>query len=240
MKNNKVAIILGVVCVLLTYAICVQIKTVKEMTEDIGSPLRENSELKAEYVKWKGEYEGSQTRLREKEEKLERTRKQASLNNQGDTEKGEELEKNNSLLGLTEVRGNGVTILVDDNRDINSTEVSNISDYIVHEGDVLTIVNELFNAGADAVSVNGQRIVSTTAIVCDGNIIRINNEKIGVPIVIRAIGYTENLLYALERPGGYLEGMRNDGVKVLSHKEDNVTIPKFSGVYNYEYMVRGE
>ena len=81
-----------------------------------------------------------------------------------------------------------------------------------------------------------QRIVSTTAIMCDGNIIRINGEIIGVPVMIRAIGFTERLYHALSRPGGYLDIMRNDGIRVLVIRESNVQIPRFEGVHRYEYM----
>lgn len=63
---------------------------------------------------------------------------------------------------------------------------------------------------------------------------------VGVPITIKAIGYPERIDGALNRPGGYLEMMANDGVKVYVEKTENVTIPKYEGVYNYEYLSRGD
>ncbi|MEI3434612.1 MAG: DUF881 domain-containing protein [Clostridia bacterium] len=62
-------------------------------------------------------------------------------------------------------------INLDDNRQINSSEVLNVSDYLVHEGDLTYIINELFNAGADAIAINDERITSKTSILCDGNVI---------------------------------------------------------------------
>ena len=109
-------------------------------------------------------------------------------------------------------------IYLDENREVDSNEVANINGYLVHEEDLLYIVNELFNSGADAVSINDQRIVSTTSILCDGNIIRINGKMIGVPLTIKAIGYPERMEYALTRPGGYLDLMANDGVKISVEK----------------------
>ena len=144
------------------------------------------------------------------------------------------------LLGMTELEGRGVIINLDDNRSVSSNEVLNISDYLVHEGDLLQIVHELFNAGADAISINGQRVVSSTAILCDGNIIRVNDNIIGVPIEIKAIGYPESLYYALARPGGYLEYMKNDGVIVSIKKEEKISIPKYEGIYSYKYISRGD
>ena len=144
------------------------------------------------------------------------------------------------LLGLTDVSGQGIIIKLDENREVDSDAVVNISGYLVHEEDLLYIVNELFNAGADAVSINDQRIVNTTSILCDGNIIRINEKMVGVPIEIKAIGYPERLDPALSRPGGYLQLMANEGVVVTIEKSENIKIPKYEGVYSNEYLTRGD
>ena len=134
-------------------------------------------------------------------------------------------------------KDNGIE--VDDNKEVNSQEVLNISEYLVHQGDLIYIVNELFNAGADAISINGKRIVNTTSILCDGNIIRINDEIVGVPIEIKAIGYPANLYYNVAlRPGGYLKMMADDGVVVNIEKSEDITIPKYEGIYKYEYIVK--
>ena len=98
----------------------------------------------------------------------------------------------------------------------------------------------MFNSGADAVSINDERIVSATEILCDGNIIRVNGKMIGVPITIKAIGYPERLDGALSRPGGYLEVMANDGVVVTVERSENINIPKYNGVYSYNYLTRGD
>ena len=139
------------------------------------------------------------------------------------------------LLGLTEVKGTGVIIKLDDNRNVKQDEIlGDISSYLVHEEDLLQIVNELFNAGADAISINDQRIVSTTSILCDGNILRVNGEITGVPITIKAIG--DWIYYNLNRPQGYLDIMRRDGVVVELEQVEEITIPKYAGTYNYKYI----
>ena len=187
-----------------------------------------------------GRYDALYKELEKKEEVLEETRKVASNSNEKDSKNEEEIKTNQKLLGLTDVSGKGLIIRLDENREVNISEVINISGYLVHEEDLLYIVNELFNAGADAVSINDQRVVESTAILCDGNIIRINGKIVGVPIEIKAIGYPERLDYALTRPGGYLDVMANDGVVVSVEKSENINIPKYDGVYNYEYLTRGD
>ena len=225
---------------LLTIAICVQINTIDAATETIGTTLKDNSGLRDELLSVQGKYENLYRELEEKEKKLEEARQTASNKNEGDSENEASIKNNQKLLGLTDVTGQGMIIYLDENREVDSNEVANINGYLVHEEDLLYIVNELFNSGADAVSINDQRIVSTTSILCDGNIIRINGKMIGVPLTIKAIGYPERMEYALTRPGGYLDLMANDGVKISVEKSESINIPKYDGVYSYEYLSRGD
>lgn len=225
---------------LLVMSICIQINTIKDATKTVGATLKDNSDLKNELLKCQGEYEEIYKELEEKEQKLEEIRLTAATKSEGDTQNEAEIKSNQILLGLTEISGQGFVIELDENRQVSSDEVLNINGYLVHEEDLLYIVNELFNSGADAVSINDQRITNTTAILCDGNIIRINGKMVGVPITIKAIGYPERMEFALTRPGGYLQAMADDGVKVVHWKSESITIPKYEGVYTYEYLTRGD
>lgn len=240
MKKNRIAIVLGVMCLMLTMSIFIQTKTIREATSRIGTGIQDNSGLRDELFSWQTKYKNSYKQLEILETKLETIRKQAVADNDLDSVNEEELKANKNFLGLTEVSGSGIVINVDDNREVDSSKVINISNYLVHEGDLLKIITELFNAGADAISINGQRIVNTTSILCDGNIIRINGEKIGVPLTINAIGYPERLYYAMVRPGGYLEKMVQDGVKVAVEKSEDLVIPKYEGVYSSSYIERSD
>ncbi len=117
----------------------------------------------------------------------------------------------------------------------SSTFVGNASKSIVHDADLLEIVNALNEAGSEAISINEQRIVNTTSIICSGNVIQINGEKVGSPFVIKAIGLTEKLNGALTMPNGYLDLMKKEGVQVNVEKLNNMVIPKYDGVYNFQY-----
>lgn len=237
MDKKKISITLGIVCAILVYAILLQMNTVESMTNEVGTVISDNNDLKDQLLKWQENYKKAYEKLQNKELELEKIRTQASSTNTEDQKKEAELKENNKLLGLTEVKGQGVIIRLDDNRNIDPSQIlGDINTYLVHEDDLLQIVNELFNSGADAVSVNDQRIVSTTSILCDGNILRINGKITGVPITIKAIGYPSIMQYNLDRPQGYLDIMRNDGVIVEIEMVDEVTIPKYEGVYNYSYI----
>ena len=109
----------------------------------------------------------------------------------------------------------------------------------MHDGDIMHVVNELFNAGAEAISINGQRVILTTAIECDGNVIKVNGNKTGAPFEILAIGYPEQLA-GLQRPGGYLEALVSRGLTVNLTKQNTVTIPKYTGTMKFSYATNQE
>ena len=232
---KKTAIVLGTVCLILTIAIFIQIKTVESITNEEGISLNDNAELKNEVLKWRQAYRDAYNQLEDAEQRLEEARTQVATNNTVDTEVENQIKKNNELLGLTEVKGSGVIIRLDENREVKQEDIIALNSYLVHEGDLIHIINEVYNAGADAISINGKRIVNTTSILCDGNIIRINDEIVGVPIEIKAISYPQ-ALYNLKRKGGYLSLMASGGVIVEMEESDDITIPKYEGVYKYEYI----
>lgn len=225
-------------CMLLVMAICIQMKTISKATIKVGTTLKDNNDLRDELLLSQGKYESLRKELENKEKDLEEVRLLASTTNETDSKNESEIKNNQVLLGLTEVSGPGFIITLEENKEINASEVLNISGYLVHEEDLLYLVNELFNSGADAVSINDQRIVNTSSILCDGNIIRINGKMVGTPIVIKAVGYPERIDGAINRPGGYLQLMANDGIKITTSRSKNLTIPKYQGVYSSEYLSR--
>lgn len=241
-KKMEISITLGLVCFILTFAIMIQIKTIDKGTGNIGSRIDDNSGLRDEVLVWQENNRKIYKQLEKSEQELEQIRKDAISKDEGAIKIEQELNDNKKLLGLTEVKGDGVVITLDDNRDVKAEEVININTFLVHAEDLLVITNELFNAGADAVSINEQRIVSTTSIYCDGNIVRVNGKMVGVPITIKAIGHPERLYYALIRPEGnleykgYIRTMVEDGTKATVEKKEDIVIPKFDGIYSYEYI----
>lgn len=233
MKKRQIAITLGIMCLLLTIALCVQIKTMNSAGSTVSQTLEDNG-LRDEVLRMKEKYDNTYSELEDAQTELEKVRQEATQNDSSAEVKEAELKENNMLLGSTDVVGDGVEILLQD-----ATSADNILDLnkaVIHYSDLLSIVNELNNAGAEAIEINGQRIIGTSAITCEGNIIKINGEIIGSPFYIRAIG-SQNLLYgALSRVGSYLDLIRNDGNTATITKVDDITIPKYSGVIKSEYL----
>lgn len=233
-KLNKkmISVVLGIMCLALTLGICVQIRTVENSNSKVSNNYQENN-LRAEVLKYKEKYDNKYNDLEKAEKELEEKREKSTKNNKELTEKEEQIKAGNKIIGLTEVSGPGVIVTLNDSKK-EASSVLNPSTLLVHDVDVLGVVNELKNAGAEAISINDKRIVPTTGISCRGNIIDINGEKSGVPFVIKAIGLPEQLS-GLSRPGGYLELLRNASVGAELKKSDNIIIPKYTGVIDYDY-----
>lgn len=238
MNKKVVAATLGIMCLLLTVAIVVQYKTIKNASTIVGKN-DANSELKSEVLIWKEKYDEVYKRLEISEKNLEKERESASKKNDSSSELERNLKIANSIIGTTVVKGKGIIITVADNKSVTSESIGvldSISNYLIHDTDLLTLVNELKNAGAEAISINSERITNSTSITCDGNVILINGNKISSPFEIKVIGSQEALLGAIQRPGGFLEELENYGLVSSVKKQSNVTIDKYNGIIDLKYI----
>lgn len=234
MTNKKnIALVLGIMCFALTVGICIQVKTVKNTSSVVSQNYEENN-LRAEVLKYKEKYDNLLRETEKIDNELQQEIEKATENNSELEEAKNQINEGNKMIGLTEVNGSGVIITVADS-DIDANTVLNANDLLVHDSDILKIVNELKNAGAEAISINRQRVIITTPIICGGNIININGERIGSPFEIKAIGSPEALAN-LSRPGGWLNKMEDRGIKINLKKSNNIDIPKYSGVLNFKYL----
>lgn len=98
--------------------------------------------------------------------------------------------------GLIGVEGPGLRITLDDSkREANENEDKML--FVIHEEYIREIFNALWNGGAEALAVNGQRVTTNTEVFCSGSYIRINGTRQMPPYVIEAIGDTDILEAAL-------------------------------------------
>lgn len=229
-KKKQVAITLGIVCFVLTLGVMIQLNTIQDAIQSVGQNAKDNA-LKDEVLKWKERYDRTYEELEESEEQLNKERQESVSIDSTSIEKQEKLRELNAYLGLTDVTGKGIIITLKDNM---ASKLVTSKD-LVHDADLRAIVSEIKNIGADAISINGQRIVSSTAINCAGAIVQINDESIGSPFVIKVIG-DDYLLYNLTRPGSYIDKMMDDGIDVNVKQSDNITIEKYNGVLTNKYI----
>ncbi len=238
MNKKQIAITLGIMCFILTVAISIQIKTTRNNNSTIAQSLKDDS-LRDEVLKWKEKYDNAYKELTESEKKLTEVRKVATQNDTTANAKQEQIKENNMLLGTVEVQGPGLQIILEDNN-AAAGALLDPSSALVHYDDILQVINALNNAGAEAISVNGQRIITATAITCEGNVIKVNGEKISSPFVIKAIGSQGRLFGALTMAGGYLDILQGYDVIVKPTQVDNLKVEKYNGIISYKYVKNAE
>ncbi len=125
--------------------------------------------------------------------------------------------------GLIDVRGGGVVLT------LNDAAVSGdlaIEDYIIHDSDVFTLLNELRMAGAEAISINGERVLAMTKTVCAGPTILINQSRYPVPFEFKAIGDPQRLYDALENSES-IGILRLYDIRVDIRMEPEITIGRY-------------
>ncbi len=135
------------------------------------------------------------------------------------------------LAGLVEMKGPGIVVTLKDHEQASSAK--NPEDFMIHYSDILYIVNDLRSAGAEAISVNGIRIVTTSDIRCAGNIIQVNARRLAPPYTITAIG-DQKQLELFVRSGTYyaLEAAK---FPVSIEKSASLTVPAYKGSYTFNY-----
>lgn len=144
-----------------------------------------------------------------------------------------ELQRLQLISGIAAVEGNGVEILLDDSK-IEKKQNANPNLYIIHDEDLLRVLNELRSAGAEAISINDQRIVAMSEVRCAGPTVSVNNVRSAPPYLIKAIGNPKTLDSALRIRGGVVETFEFWGIQVKVEQSNKVYIPAFKGVRTYE------
>ena len=138
--------------------------------------------------------------------------------------------------GITALEGPGITIQLDDNNSgLTSSPADDPNRYIIHYENLLYLVNDLRNAGAEGISINGQRIVVSSEIRCVGNVILVNTNRLAPPFEISAIGDPKALEEALASSTTYqqlsLSGFPVSYKTTGSHS-NNISLPAYTGSFS--------
>ena len=136
--------------------------------------------------------------------------------------------------GLRPVRGPAVTVLLDDApRQPGRPPLSdNPDDLVVHQQDVQTVVNALWAGGAEAMTLMGQRVVSTSAVRCVGNTVVLHGRVYSPPFVVTALGDPEALRSALDADPGvtyFRTFVDRFGLGYAVAEEQDVRLPAYDG-----------
>ncbi len=229
MKKGKITmtITIGIACFALVTVMMMQFKVVNE-TDITAIENMQETELKTELANWKTKYDEINAQYEETTQKIEEYKNDEESDNEASKLVQEELEQTNTLLGLTDVHGEGIVITLKSGKDIAA----------ISADDLLIIVNALKFAGAEAISINDQRIINTTDIVDigEGAFIKVNGQRILEPYVIKVIGNQSHMESAVTGNGGKVDELQTLGHTATIEKDNDITIGKYNGEIETKYI----
>lgn len=237
-KKQKFQISMSVVILILTFAITWQIKGVRKNNAVDGQLSMRIETLQQDY---KNELEKNEKLLQQiMELQNDLTKYREQVTQSGGVEKilKDELSRAEKIAGLTDVSGSGIIVTLKDGTNTGQGVGELVSDSgygIVHDSSVLMFLNELRASGAEALSINDERILATSEIRCAGPTISINNTKIAAPFEIKAIGDPDILESALKMPGGAIDQVRFYGIDISIKKSNKLVINKYAGARTFKY-----
>lgn len=143
--------------------------------------------------------------------------------------------------GLTQVSGPGVTVILDDNEAVAATAKAaepfafDPSNYIIHDKDLLYLINDLKTGGAEAISINNQRIISSSDIRCVGTVILVNSTRLAPPYEVKAIGDPEKLA-AHVTEGQIYPWLKAREFPIKLTKAENLQLPTYKGSFQTSHL----
>lgn len=224
-EKNIIIVTIGLISLILSCVMFMQFKVVNKTDIAEIESMRED-ELQEALSEWKEKYEETSAKLQDTEEKINEYKVKSESSEETSKLVEKELEESNIVLGKTDVTGPGIQVILTDNDE---------KEYAAR--DLLNIVNELKAAGAEAISINGERIINLTDIVDISNrYILVNSNKISSPYTILAIGDENYLKSALNIKNGYVDTKQKEGYTISVEGKNNLKINKYAKEINLKYI----
>ena len=136
--------------------------------------------------------------------------------------------------GVDAIAGPGLRVTLDDS-DRKQSPTGNVNDLVFHSQDVQAVVNALWRAGAEAVAINGQRLVSTSAVLCVGNTLLLNGTVHSPPYVVTAIGAVGERFDADRLVRRLHDDADAFGLRFSVSSESDLRVPAFDGAVAPRY-----
>jgi uncharacterized protein YlxW (UPF0749 family) len=216
-KQGQAAIAL--VCVVLGIMLAVQFRTTQDVRSSV--PFQRIEDLSQRLNQTEKERDALQKQLSELREK-----------SRWENASGE-AEQIRMGAGVVAMHGPGVIVTIDDSkRQTKPGENPNL--YLIHDDDILKVINEMWASGAEAIAINEQRLIASSEIRCAGPTLSVNNTRYSPPYEIKAIGDPQTLENALKMRGGVVETLQFWGIQVAIKKQEDINVPAFKGTFHFE------
>lgn len=224
---------IGIASIVLGVFIAFQMKFVQNTYLNGATPAQKTTELINELSLVKAEREALLEELDRLEERLDEIQGSASEENIIIKNLTDELNRFKAFSGMTKLSGMGLLITIDNPpTDVNLSLDKNIAyDYKL----LLDLLNELNSAGAEAISINEQRIVNSTEVRLAGVQVNVNTVPITPPFVVKAIGNPKTLDGAVNQRFGIVQNIRELGYYIEIKQVDTLEVPPFNGSVQFRY-----
>jgi uncharacterized protein YlxW (UPF0749 family) len=155
-----------------------------------------------------------------------------------------QIEELRDPAGLEPRSGSGVSVTLSDAPEDNLDDATDhgykVDRLVVHQQDIQAVVNALWRGGAEAVTIAGQRVITTTGIKCEGNAVQLQGVPYPQPYVIQAVGDPDELTAALDSDPlvtGYRADSANPYLEIGwdMETEDDVVAPAYDGLLDLRY-----
>jgi uncharacterized protein YlxW (UPF0749 family) len=239
MRNNEANIFVFAACIIIGVLISMNISISAK-----GSYTYLSSEQYQDAYAYKTRLQNEISALRnqynEYEEKLIKYQHNDENGKTVEIEISKELEENKMILGEVAVIGEGVVIKLND---ADSSLFNNTFEdqfKLVHNTDIIQVLNDLKNGGAEAISINDLRIVGSSEVYCSGPFLQVNDVKIAAPFTIKAIGNSQVLYDFMMSDENYLKSLMLRKLTVNINKSGAVQIPAVNMKESAEFVKEQE
>ena len=189
----------------------------------VSSQFNEQEKYKEELILQKERNKELTEEMNDKQQAI-RDIEQSLVDSEGNIEGlVDEAEMLRLLIGDITSQGKGIAVSLEDGAYDPSQE--NPNDYIVHESHVFKVINELKISGAEAISINGQRLHANSFIRCTGPVITVDGKIFPAPFTIEAVGDPSVLLASVNLGGGIVDQLTSDNIVVTVEEKSKIMMP---------------
>ena len=224
MKGKVIMIVtIGIICILLTSVMFLQFKSV-QVIEESGVGQKRETELRTEYSTLKDK----SSEMKQQLEEIQNTTKEYT-DQSSDVQATMDLlksdvDKARCDLGYTDVKGPGIILTIADGKN-----AANDKEQVITYNDLIMAINELKYAGAEAISLNDERVVNNSFVANISEYMVMNDNRISGPYTIKVIGDSKNLESVINIKVVIKDYLESYNKQISYTVENEVYINKYNG-----------
>lgn len=221
MKYKIKRIVLVIIYLLIGVFLGLYLKTGKEFFEPLS--INKMKETSTKIKNLKAEIKSINEELEKQDKKLETLEKLVKNDSEFLKFLKDEKVFYEMISGDVDLEGAGIVLTITEesvDRPVKRTDV-------IHDSDLLRIINDLRTSGAEAISINDLRVYSRTGVKCNGPVVRLNGRTKGAPFIIKAIGNSDKLYSAIKSPGTFASILETiNPIKLEIEQKEKVLVKK--------------